>query len=162
MRFDGPPRGALQTHLEVAFQFAKVCLNMNCPNCGLANPDNAKFCANCGTRFTNDSGPWQASNRPQSPQALPGTATGGSSMMKNIGLGCLVVLVILLLIGMSCHRACFRPRRYYRRYVSSSEIFHQFPDFSNSQQFRVRVGHIFMLQPPGSGVGNVDCIQSRS
>lgn len=36
--------------------------------------------------------------------------------MRNIGLGCLVVLLIFLFFGLSCTRACFRHRRYYRRY----------------------------------------------
>lgn len=36
--------------------------------------------------------------------------------MKTIGLGCLIALVIFLFIGLSCTRACFRGRRYYRRY----------------------------------------------
>ena len=33
---------------------------MTCPNCGLANPDSARFCANCGTTLGN--GP--SSNQP--------------------------------------------------------------------------------------------------
>ena len=35
-------------------------------------------------------------------------------MLKNIGLGCLIVLLIFFVFGLSCTRACFRPRRYYR------------------------------------------------
>ncbi len=95
---------------------------MNCPNCGLANPDNARFCANCGTSFAN---PSQAYNPPpnQAPQApqyqpppqyqVPPPA-GGSSIGKNIAIGCLVAVIIVFLFFVSCTRACFRHRRYYR------------------------------------------------
>jgi hypothetical protein len=91
---------------------------MNCPNCGLANPDNAKFCANCGTRFSNVSGAQQTSYQPQFAQQSPGTAPGRNSVMKNIALGCLVVLLIFFFFGLSCTRACFRHRRYYRHYAA--------------------------------------------
>jgi hypothetical protein len=90
--------------------------DMNCPNCGLTNPDNAKFCANCGMRFANLSDPHQTSYQTQSPQEWPRTAPGKNSVIKNIGLGCLVVLLIFLFFGLSCTRACFRHRRYYRHY----------------------------------------------
>ena len=79
---------------------------MNCPNCGLANPDTAKFCANCGTQFGSANAP-------------AGTGLAGNSMGKNIGIGCLIVLVILVFFGLSCTRACFglRHRSYiHRRY----------------------------------------------
>lgn len=97
---------------------------MNCPNCGLPNPDNAKFCANCGTSFTNaPSGQYQ----PPSPQfqnpsqylppSTPGSG-GGNSMFKNIGIGCLIAVAIMLFVGLSCTRACFAPHRvrYVHRY----------------------------------------------
>ena len=90
---------------------------MNCPNCGLANPDNAKFCANCGTAFTAASGAWQTPYQQQPAQPYQAAATGRNSMAKNIGLGCLVVLLIFILFGLSCTRACFGRRRYYRRYA---------------------------------------------
>ncbi|MBV9082465.1 MAG: zinc ribbon domain-containing protein [Acidobacteriaceae bacterium] len=89
---------------------------MHCPNCGLANPDNARFCSNCGTQFSSSSGPQQPPYQPQYQQAPPQSLPGGSPVMRNIALGCLVVLLIFLLFGLSCTRACFRGRRYYRRY----------------------------------------------
>ncbi|MFL6354183.1 MAG: zinc-ribbon domain-containing protein [Bryobacteraceae bacterium] len=89
---------------------------MNCPNCGLANSNSAKFCANCGTAFTSGSTPTANSYEPQSPQGWRTTVTGRNSLMKNLGLGCLIVLLIFFFFGLSCTRACFRHRRYYRRY----------------------------------------------
>lgn len=85
---------------------------MNCPNCGAANPDNARFCANCGTSFAN---PSQAYNPPPNqPQYQVPPPAGRSSMGKNIAIGCLVAVVIVFLFFVSCTRACFRHRRYYR------------------------------------------------
>jgi len=101
---------------HAGWQFVTVMLNMNCLNCGLAHPNDAKFCANCGTRFPNASDPQQTSYQPQGPQNWPRTVPGRNSVMRNIGLGCLVVLLIFLFFGLSCTRACFRHRRYYRRY----------------------------------------------
>jgi uncharacterized membrane protein YvbJ len=94
---------------------------MNCPNCGLANPDNARFCANCGTQF---GGAQQSPPLPQSqlsgagPYRMEGEPTRGNSLAKNIGLGCLIAIVIFMLLGLSCTRACFGHRRtyYYHRY----------------------------------------------
>ncbi|MBV9441791.1 MAG: hypothetical protein JO217_03765 [Acidobacteriaceae bacterium] len=60
----------------------------------MANPDNARFCANCGTQFGARS-------------AVPRT---GNTVAKNIGLGCLIALVIVLFFGLSCTRACFGHR----------------------------------------------------
>jgi hypothetical protein len=73
---------------------------MHCPNCGLANDNNARFCANCGTPFSN----------PQ-PQNYPVPATGGNSTAKNIGIGCLIAVGIFLFVGISCTRSCFGLRR---------------------------------------------------
>ncbi|MGI8959655.1 MAG: zinc-ribbon domain-containing protein [Bryobacteraceae bacterium] len=89
---------------------------MNCPNCGLANSDDAKFCANCGTRFATASDPRQTSYQPQYAQESPRTVPARNSVMRNIGLGCLVALLIFFFLGLSCTRACFRHRRYYRHY----------------------------------------------
>lgn len=90
---------------------------MTCPNCGLANPDNARFCGNCGT--TLGAAPYNAPPPPPQPPygtvpGLPGAAPQ-RSMGQKIGLGCLLALLIFFLFGLSCTRACFRPRRYYRR-----------------------------------------------
>jgi hypothetical protein len=92
---------------------------MFCPNCGLQNPDNAKFCANCGTTLVAGSQPanqpqYQASQPAQSYQAspLPGT---GNSVAKNIAIGCLIAVVVVMVFGLSCTRACYRLtlRRHY-------------------------------------------------
>ena len=82
---------------------------MNCPNCGLANPDNSRFCANCGTSF----GPAQSQSQYQPPYQASGPyrpeipARSGNSMGKNIAIGCLIALLIVLFFGLSCTRACF-------------------------------------------------------
>ena len=87
-------------------------LTMKCPNCGLENASGAKFCANCGTALGGipypAPDPYQ--NQPQfRPQgAMPGS---GNSLAKNIGIGCLIAVVIFLLLGLSCTRACFRVGR---------------------------------------------------
>jgi hypothetical protein len=36
--------------------------------------------------------------------------------MRNIGVGCLIVLLVFLFLGLSCMRGCFRYRRYHRYY----------------------------------------------
>lgn len=102
---------------------------MHCPNCGLANPDSAKFCSNCGTPLGSasppPSSPYQSQSQYQPPPPAPGAyqAPGairnGNTMAKNIGIGCLILVVILLFFGLSCTRACFglRHRAYmHRRY----------------------------------------------
>ena len=43
---------------------------MFCSNCGKQNPDNARFCASCGTPFTETPGPQYAPPPPQ-PQYAP-------------------------------------------------------------------------------------------
>jgi uncharacterized membrane protein YvbJ len=102
---------------------------MNCPNCGLPNPDTAKFCSNCGTSFVNAPPPpygTQQTYQAPSPtfqnpsQYLPPPTPGPakSSLGRNIGLGCLILLAIFLFLGLSCTRACFglRHHRYVTRY----------------------------------------------
>lgn len=43
-------------------------------------------------------------------------------MGQKIGIGCLIVLVIFLVFGLSCTRACFRSRRTYRYRRSGSLV----------------------------------------
>lgn len=95
---------------------------MNCPNCGLPNPDNAKFCSNCGTSFGSaPSQPppsYQSQSQYQTPPPSsyqsptsyppPVAPQGGNSLAKNIAIGCLIVLAIFMFLGLSCTRACFR------------------------------------------------------
>jgi uncharacterized membrane protein YvbJ len=96
---------------------------MNCPNCGLANPDGAKFCSNCGTSFGSQAAPHkvEAEYEPpppfqaRAPYQASGAPVTRNTMMRNIGLGCLIAVVVFLLFGLSCARACFAPRR--RRYI---------------------------------------------
>ncbi|MBV8551118.1 MAG: zinc-ribbon domain-containing protein [Acidobacteriaceae bacterium] len=81
---------------------------MTCPNCGLQNAGNARFCANCGTPL-NAGVPVDAGGRVNPP--------GGSlSPAKAIGLGCLIIVVLFLLFGLSCARSCFFPR-HHRIYI---------------------------------------------
>src|SRR3954451_22820753 len=89
---------------------------MICPNCGLANPDTARFCGNCGTTLAEE-----AQYLPPQPPYAPtstGSRLGQRSVGQKIGLGCLIAILIFFFFGLSCTRACFRPRRYYRRYGS--------------------------------------------
>jgi uncharacterized membrane protein YvbJ len=78
---------------------------MYCPNCGLTNDNNARFCANCGTPFSSP-----VSN--PLPQNYPVQTTGGNSTAKNIAIGCLVAIAIFLFVGLSCTRSCLRLRRH--------------------------------------------------
>ncbi len=89
---------------------------MHCPNCGLQNADDAKFCANCGTPVASSTNtayaqqPARPYSFPNASASVPGT---GNSLAKNIGLGCLIAVLIFLFLGLSCTRACFSSR--YRR-----------------------------------------------
>jgi len=103
---------------------------MNCPNCGLANPDNAKFCSNCGTAFGSAaSQPFRGQQSQSQYQAAPpypapgypapGANPNRNTLAKNVGIGCLIALALFLFFGLSCTRACFgfRHRPYiHRRY----------------------------------------------
>jgi uncharacterized membrane protein YvbJ len=75
---------------------------MFCPNCGLANDNAARFCANCGTSFFSEPVQYQT----------PVPAGGNNSMAKNIGVGCLIAIAIVFFVGLSCTRACFGLRRH--------------------------------------------------
>jgi uncharacterized membrane protein YvbJ len=88
---------------------------MTCPNCGMSNPDNARFCANCGTTLAGGPPPpyTPPPNQWQNPSPAP---PARSSVGKNIAIGCLVAVLIVILFGLSCTRACLRHRRYYRYY----------------------------------------------
>jgi uncharacterized membrane protein YvbJ len=98
---------------------------MNCPNCGLANADGARFCANCGTALSGSAPPpgnaYQTQSQYQNPLPPQGTGSpmGRSSTARNIALGCLILVAIFLFFGLSCMRACFGFRRHvyvHRRY----------------------------------------------
>lgn len=84
---------------------------MHCPNCGLENPADARFCSNCGTAFN------APPNLPPPPPPPPST---GSTVARNIAIGCLIVIAIFLLFGLSCTRACYHMGRHrvyiHRRY----------------------------------------------
>ena len=105
-------------------------IGMNCSNCGLANADTAKFCANCGTTLGGASMPpptnqyqnqsqYQAPPQYQAPYPVAGTTARGGLTGRNIAIGCLILLAFVLFFGLSCTRACFglRHRTYvHRRY----------------------------------------------
>jgi hypothetical protein len=98
---------------------------MYCPNCGAENEGAAKFCANCGTTLAavpaNPPAPPSYQQPPayQAPpfqqptyQQPPGVmGAGGSSIAKNIGIGCLIAIALFFFVGLSCTRACFGLRR---------------------------------------------------
>ena len=78
---------------------------MTCPNCGLSNAENAKFCANCGTALPLSGGSYQPTT--SLPYQPPATAPATSnSLGKNIAIGCLIVVAIFIFMGLSCTRAC--------------------------------------------------------
>ncbi len=84
---------------------------MYCPNCGSMNEDGAKFCSNCGTPLNAASqfdphpnlDPLSSGTGPYQPESRP----AGNSIAKNIGIGCLVAVIVIFFIGLSCTRACF-------------------------------------------------------
>lgn len=91
---------------------------MRCPNCGLDNPLNARFCANCGTPFGPVQEPPQGAYYPQPPPG-PQFPPPRNSIWKNIGLGCLIAFLVFVVFGLSCTRACFHHRyrtTHYRYY----------------------------------------------
>ncbi|MBV8896068.1 MAG: zinc ribbon domain-containing protein [Acidobacteriaceae bacterium] len=100
---------------------------MICPNCGLNNPPNARFCANCGTTLSGSAPPPpnpgytpqpggqynQGSSQPYNMSG--GYNVGGTRMSpaRAIGLGCLIlVLLFFVLPALTCSRACFRYGRH--------------------------------------------------
>jgi uncharacterized membrane protein YvbJ len=85
---------------------------MTCPNCGLANTAGARFCANCGTPLEGAAPPYQGQIQYQP----PGPPPARQSLGKNIAIGCLIAVLIVIVFGLSCTRACFRHRRYYYHY----------------------------------------------
>lgn len=89
---------------------------MTCPNCGLENPDNARFCSNCGTAFSGPASQRSPQYQNQAPYQPPVPPQPGRSSGQKIAIGCLIAAVIVILFGLSCTRACFARRRYYRRY----------------------------------------------
>ena len=90
---------------------------MTCSNCGLANDSAARFCANCGTALS----PAPMGSAPMGSAPMGGAPLRGApfrafqrnSVSKNIGIGCLVALLIFMFLGLSCTRSCFRYRRFY-------------------------------------------------
>ncbi|MBV9613389.1 MAG: hypothetical protein JO091_13020 [Acidobacteriaceae bacterium] len=111
----------------------------------MANRDNAKFCSNCGTQFDAASSQWQTPYRPQPPQASP--AGGQNSTLRNIALGCGIVLLIFILFGLSCTRACFGRRRYYRRY--GNVVQHIAMNTSSAESSRQSSAVMALPQRPG-------------
>jgi hypothetical protein len=99
---------------------------MHCPNCGLLNAGDAKFCGNCGTHFTspvNDPAaapPYQPiaptpapAYQPINPvyPPPPPAPTDRNTFMKNLGFGCLILVALFFFFGLSCARGCFFRRR---------------------------------------------------
>ena len=89
---------------------------MTCPNCGLENPDNAKFCSNCGTAFSGPAPQPSYQYQNPAPYQPPVPPRPGRSTGQKVAIGCLIAALIVILFGLSCTRACFGRRRYYRRY----------------------------------------------
>jgi len=101
---------------------------MICPNCGLDNPPNARFCANCGTTLSGSAPPPPPPNAPYTPpgaQYNQGSSqpynmggaynVGGTRMTpaRAIGLGCLILVILFFVLpALTCSRACFRYGRH--------------------------------------------------
>jgi len=94
---------------------------MYCPNCGTANEGGVRFCANCGTALIVSAGPQPIQQPPQQPRILPPYSPDAppqtrDSFLRFAGIGCLVILAIFVLFGLSCARACFFGRRRFSRF----------------------------------------------
>lgn len=86
---------------------------MKCPNCGLLNAANARFCGNCGTPFG-------------APNMNAGNSTPGGGYTVNpppqrsgltagsVGRGCLIAFAIVILLLIFSGRSCFSHRRHVR------------------------------------------------
>lgn len=100
---------------------------MICPNCGLDNPPNARFCGNCGTTLSGSAAPPPPPNAPYNPAGAQynqgsqpynmqgGYNVGGTRMTpaRAIGLGCLVLVILFFVLpALTCSRACFRYGRH--------------------------------------------------
>jgi uncharacterized membrane protein YvbJ len=86
---------------------------MTCPNCGSANQDNARFCWNCGTALAGaPAPPYQQPQYP--PPQYQMQPPGGQSTGSKIALGCLIAVLVVIVFFVSCTRACFGRRRYWR------------------------------------------------
>jgi hypothetical protein len=86
---------------------------MKCPNCGLLNAANARFCGNCGTAFgapnTNPGNPNPGGTYMVNPPPQRGGLTAGS-----VGRGCLIAFAIVVLLLLFSGRSCFSHRRHVR------------------------------------------------
>lgn len=85
---------------------------MRCPNCGLDNPSNAKFCSNCGTSFVSPPAGQQPGAYYNQTAYSQTPASQPNPVWKTVGIGCLVVALVFLALGLSCTRACFHMHRY--------------------------------------------------
>ncbi|MFL6446840.1 MAG: hypothetical protein ACJ746_04045 [Bryobacteraceae bacterium] len=65
-------------------------------------------------------------------------------MGQKIGIGCLIAVVIFFVFGLSCARACFRPRRYYRR---SGSLVRTVSEHATTAQLSARLARVFAGTP---------------
>jgi len=86
---------------------------MKCPNCGLLNAANARFCGNCGTPFgaldMNAGNPNPGGSYTVNPPPQRSGLTAGS-----VGRGCLIAFAIVILLLIFSGRSCFSHRRHVR------------------------------------------------
>lgn len=83
---------------------------MKCPNCGLLNAANARFCGNCGTAFgspnMNAGNPNPGGMYTGNPVPQRGFTAG------SVGRGCLIAFAIVVLLLLFSGRSCFSHRHY--------------------------------------------------
>jgi hypothetical protein len=90
---------------------------MYCNNCGAQNEAAARFCANCGTTLGQEPvnpavppvPPPQYQQPPVYQQPVypqPAVPGGANTLLKTIGIGCLIAIALVFFVGLSCTRAC--------------------------------------------------------
>lgn len=86
---------------------------MKCPNCGLVNAADARFCGNCGTAFGPPNPNMNAANPNPGGMYTGAPAPRRGLTAGSVGRGCLIGFAIVVLLLLFSGRSCFS-RRHYR------------------------------------------------
>lgn len=90
---------------------------MECPNCGLLNAADARFCGNCGTAFGPPGPNMNAGNPNPGGMYTANPAPQRGLTAGSVGRGCLIAFAIVVLLLLFSGRSCFSHRHYrYRGY----------------------------------------------